>query len=234
MHSTELWVPTTLLVGWIYTLCWSASFYPQPLLNWQRKSTRGLAIDYLTINVLGFVCYLISTSALFFSALIRHQYTERHAAFSKPTVRSNDIAFAAHAVIMSTLTYTQFWPRIWGFRVYSCGHVKLLVTLVKYMPQVWVNYKRQSTDGWSIEQILLDFSGGVLSIVQLLIDASFQPDWSGVTGNPVKLGLGNITIFFDLIFITQHYLLYRHTGQGKVDESIGGTEQPLLANGPRP
>lgn len=98
------------------------------------------------------------------------------------------------------------------------------------MPQVWVNYKRQSTDGWSIEQILLDFSGGVLSIVQLLIDASFQPDWSGVTGNPVKLGLGNITIFFDLIFITQHYLLYRHTGQGKVDESIGGTEQPLLAN----
>ena len=60
---------------------------------------------------------MISTSALFFSPLIRHQYTERHTASSKPTVRFNDIAFAVHAVVMSTLTYTQFWPRIWGFRV---------------------------------------------------------------------------------------------------------------------
>ncbi len=98
------------------------------------------------------------------------------------------------------------------------------------MPQVWINYKRQSTDGWSIEQILLDMSGGILSIVQLFIDASFQPDWSGVTGNPVKLGLGNISIFFDLIFITQHYLLYRHPEEGKAAEAVGGgEEEPLLA-----
>ena len=60
---------------------------------------------------------MISTCALFFSPLIRQQYAERHAASSKPTVRFNDIAFAVHAVIMSTLTYTQLWPRIWGFQV---------------------------------------------------------------------------------------------------------------------
>jgi cystinosin len=93
-----------------------------------------------------------------------------------------------------------------------------------------MNYQRQSTDGWSIGQILLDFSGGVLSLVQLLIDASFQPNWSGVVGNPVKLGLGNISIFFDLIFITQHYILYRHAEQGKGDETIEDIEEPLLAN----
>ncbi len=98
------------------------------------------------------------------------------------------------------------------------------------MPQVWMNYKRQSTDGWSIGQILLDFSGGVLSLLQLLIDASFQPDWSGIVGNPVKLGLGNVSIFFDLIFIMQHYFLYRHAEQRKVDEAAEGLQEPLLAN----
>lgn len=94
-----------------------------------------------------------------------------------------------------------------------------------------MNYQRQSTDGWSIGQILLDFAGGVLSVLQLLIDASLQNDWSGVIGNPVKLGLGNVSVFFDLIFITQHYILYSHTEQAsKVDKAIEGDEEPLLAN----
>jgi cystinosin len=116
------------------------------------------------------------------------------------------------------------------FQVYAFGYVKLFVTLVKYMPQVWMNYQRQSTDGWSIGQILLDFSGGVLSLLQLLIDASLQLDWSGVTGNPVKLGLGNISILFDLIFIIQHYVLYAGRSDSKVDEAGEGAEEALLAN----
>lgn len=32
-------------------------------------------------------------------------------------MRFNDFAFALHAVILSTLVYTQFWPKIWGFKV---------------------------------------------------------------------------------------------------------------------
>ena len=276
-------------------LCWSASFYPQPVLNWQRKSTHGLSMDYPTINVLGFVCYAASTSALLYSPLIRQQYTERHKASSEPTVRVNDLAFALHAIIMSTLIYSQFWSSIWGFsvsrlqrlsgpvagvfwgsissvllivllvlakgkergtdargwawidvvrfegggcsplwpadyfQVYTFGHVKLLVTFIKYMPQAWVNYKRKSTDGWSIAQILLDLSGGVLSLLQLLIDASLQSDWSGLTGNPAKLGLANVSIFFDLIFITQHYVLYRPMKQDKACEAVERSDEPLLA-----
>lgn len=33
-----------------------------------------------------------------------------------PTVAPADLAFAVHAVILSALTYTQFWPRLWGFK----------------------------------------------------------------------------------------------------------------------
>jgi cystinosin len=73
-----------------------------------------------------------------------------------------------------------------------------------------VNYKRKSTVGWSIYPILLDFSGGWLSLAQLIIDSAMQNDWTGITGNPVKFGLGNITIVFDIIFFLQHYVLYRN------------------------
>ena len=105
-------------------------------------------------------------------------------------------------------------------QVYALGYAKLVITVVKYVPQAWANYKRKSTEGWSILQILLDITGGVLSITQLLIDSSLQGDWSGITGNPVKLGLGNVSICFDILFITQHYWLYRgsHGGKGKEDD----------------
>ena len=77
--------------------------------------------------------------------------------------------------------------------------MKLVITLVKYMPQVIANYKRQSTVGWSSGQVVFDFIGGILSITQLVVDSSLQNDWSGLINNPTKLGLGMITILFDLV-----------------------------------
>lgn len=93
--------------------------------------------------------------------------------------------------------------------VYAVGYVKLIVTLIKYTPQIVANYKNQSTEGWSIFQILLDLTGGVLSVSQQAIDSYQQRDWSGITGNPVKFALGNISMIYDSVFIVQHYVLYR-------------------------
>ena len=39
--------------GWIYTACWSLSFYPQPILNIRRKTTGGSVVDFPFINTLG-------------------------------------------------------------------------------------------------------------------------------------------------------------------------------------
>ncbi|KAJ5143580.1 uncharacterized protein N7515_002367 [Penicillium bovifimosum] len=256
-------------------ICWSGSFYPQPITNWKRKSTVGLSIDLSTINPLGFVCYTIYTSAFLFSPVIRSQYAARYPASPEPTVRFNDLAFAAHAALLSTMMYTQFWPFIWGLHVsrvqrvswtmaglfwgsilfplvvmaivlvrspdggydpsswawidviYSFSYIKLLITVVKYMPQVALNYKRQSTVGWHIGTILLDLAGGALSMLQLVLDSSLQSDWSGITGNPVKLLLGNITIFFDAIFCIQHYVLYRDPPDLKGTHGAG-EQTPLL------
>ena len=65
--------------------------------------------------------------------------------------------------------------------------IKLAVTAVKYAPQVYLNHKRKSTEGWSIYNIVLDFTGGWLSTLQLVLDSMDQHDWSGITGDPVTV-----------------------------------------------
>ncbi|TVY55102.1 Cystinosin [Lachnellula suecica] len=262
--------------GWIYVLCWSLSFYPQPFLNYTRRSTTGTTVDFPAINIFGFLGYFISCTAFLYSPQIRSDYAARHHGLT-PTVQLNDLVFAAHAVVLCMVCVSQFIPGVWGFdkkgrtglgarvsstimgiiigsflgvgivslivavrhdpdpasgwawidTIYAISYVKIVVTLVKYMPQVLTNYRNKSTHGWSIAQILLDFVGGVLSILQLGIDSYLQRDWSGITGNPVKLALGNISIFFDLIFMIQHYCLYR----GKRGTSFSEGEEDSLLNG---
>lgn len=94
--------------------------------------------------------------------------------------------------------------------------------MIKYCPQAYINYKRKATTGFSMFAVLLDTAGGVASLLQLLVDGAYDADWSSVTGNPGKFFLGNITLFFDAVFILQHYVLY---GTEK-------TQSPLLSEEP--
>lgn len=101
------------LFGWVYTILWSLSFYPQPILNYRRRSTAGTTIDFPAINILGFLAYFISNTAFLFSPRIRAEYAARNHGLT-PTVQYNDLAFAAHAVVMATITVSQFIPALWG------------------------------------------------------------------------------------------------------------------------
>lgn len=93
---------------------------------------------------------------------------------------------------------------------YTLGYIKLLITILKYIPQAHLNYQRESTVGWSIHNILLDTTGGTLSLAQLFLDSALAGDlWGGTFGNPLKLGLGVVTLLFDGIFLCQHYVWYR-------------------------
>jgi len=90
----------------------------------------------------------------------------------------------------------------------TLSQVKVAISVCKYTPQVWLNYKRQSTEGWNIVNVLLDFTGGLLSDAQLIFDAASANDWSAVVGNPGKLALGLLSMLFDVVFMVQHYCLY--------------------------
>jgi len=94
--------------------------------------------------------------------------------------------------------------------LYFCSYVKLFITLIKYVPQAYLNFRRKSTLGWSIGNILLDFTGGFLSIIQMFIIAYNENDWSSIFGDPTKFGLGLFSVLFDIVFILQHYVFYRN------------------------
>lgn len=140
-------------------------------------------------------------------------------------------AVAVISVLVGTTTTTTTTTTAWAWLdvVYTISYVKLLVTLIKYAPQLLANYRNQSTRGWSIWQILLDVCGGLLSIAQQSIDSYLQRDWSGITGNPVKFALGNVSLLYDAAFIAQHFFLYARDRRGRGKN--GGERDALLEGG---
>ena len=103
--------------------------------------------------------------------------------------------------------------------------IKLLITFTKYIPQAHLNYTRKSTEGWSIINIYLDLTGGLLSLIQLFLDAWLEGDLKGGTiGNPSKLGMALFSAGFDLLFMVQHYVLYPHP-----EEGVAGDEEDEAA-----
>lgn len=102
----------------------------------------------------------------------------------------------------------------WLLYLTMFSYVKLAVTLIKYCPQVYLNFRRKSTVGWSIGNVLLDFTGGSFSILQMFLLSYNYDDWKSIFGDPTKFGLGVFSIFFDVIFMFQHYVLYRNRKDG--------------------
>jgi cystinosin len=95
------------------------------------------------------------------------------------------------------------------------GWCKIVISLIKYIPQVYLNYKRKSTKGWNIFNILMDFTGGVFSFLQNIIDYernefSIEKKGQNNTLNIAKFAISFIAIFFDVIFMLQHYVFYKN------------------------
>lgn len=72
-------------------------------------------------------------------------------------------------IVTVTLSAVDVWH--WLDFLNACSYIKLAITLIKYVPQAVMNYRRKSTVGWSIGNILLDFTGGTLSMLQMLLNA---------------------------------------------------------------
>ena len=104
------------------------------------------------------------------------------------------------------------------------GFVKVFISIIKYTPQAYLNYRRQSTVGWSITNILLDFTGGSLSFAQQCVESINAGNTTPLFGNIPKLLLALESVAFDVVFMAQHYCLYRGKG---VKQGEGG-EEPLV------
>ncbi|XP_026827830.1 cystinosin homolog isoform X4 [Ooceraea biroi] len=242
IEKSDILYHASAVVGWIYFLAWSISFYPQIYVNYKRKSVVGLNFDYLSLNLVGFLMYALFNCGLYWIPEIQNQYFDRYPKGLIP-VQVNDIFFSLHAVLATIVTIGQCFiyeignqrvsttARIihgvfatfilvslilacvhtikWLDFLYYCSYVKLSITLIKYVPQAFYNYRRKSTVGWSIGNIFLDFTGGILSMLQMILNAYNYDDWESIFGDPTKFGLGFFSVAFDIFFIIQHYVLYR-------------------------
>ncbi|XP_041474918.1 cystinosin-like isoform X2 [Lytechinus variegatus] len=264
VHSSALSI-IIIVVGWIYFVAWSVSFYPQVFLNIKRRSVIGLNFDFLAYNLTGFVAYGVFNVGMYWIQPIKDAYKAKHMYGVNP-VLLNDVIFTLHAVFITSVTIFQcliyergnqkvsLISRIilagsWLFAlitliitaasggsvitwlefIYYFSYIKLGVTLIKYIPQAYMNYTRQSTEGWSIGNILLDFTGGSFSLLQMFLVSYNNDDWASIFGDPTKFGLGFFSIAFDILFIIQHYILYR--GKKPVDKMGSSDEhKPLMSS----
>ncbi|XP_058813123.1 cystinosin homolog isoform X2 [Topomyia yanbarensis] len=244
-------VYVAIVIGWIYFVAWTISFWPQMIINFRRKSVVGLSFDFLAMNLLGHTLYAIFNCSLYWNDHVEQEYFDRNPRGLNPVI-ANDVAFSIHASFATFLTALQcfFYERgeqrvsyiaqgilsifaiviiisgilvgtghwHWLDFLYCLSYIKLSITLIKYVPQAVLNFRRKSTVGWSIENILLDFTGGMLSMLQMILNAYNYDDWASIFGDRTKFGLGLFSVLFDILFIIQHYVLYRNRTELKTLE----------------
>ncbi|OQR94907.1 Lysosomal Cystine Transporter (LCT) Family [Thraustotheca clavata] len=183
-----------------------AFFWSEQVQEEYKKFHHGLP-NAVQVNDVFFALHAVSVSILTFYQTTIYRRAEGQK-ISPTCYWSVCIGIGASAVFLALtiLTDNEYFT-VLNF-LYLLSYIKLFVSLVKYIPQVYLNYTRKLTIGWTIWNVLLDFSGGWLSMGQIIMTSYVTNDWSAITGDVVKFGLGFTSVFFDIIFIVQHYILY--------------------------
>ncbi|XP_041998439.1 cystinosin homolog isoform X3 [Salvia splendens] len=134
---------------------------------------------------------------------------------------------AAVCVFVSIPRHSWFW-------LVSCFNtIQVVMTVIKYIPQVYLNYRRKSTIGFSIGNILLDFFGGITNYFQMVVQSIDQNSWINFYGNIGKTMISLVSILFDILFMVQHYILYPASKRTS-DNPISVSNEPLLGTSDDP
>ncbi|PON44053.1 Lysosomal cystine transporter [Parasponia andersonii] len=148
-----------------------------------------------------------STHAVILTAITLLQiaiYERGGQTVSKISLGTVSVVWLAAGVCFFIALPNHSW--LWLIGVFNS--IQVFMTLIKYIPQAFMNFNRKSTDGFSIGNILLDFLGGIANYAQMTVQSIDQNSWVNFYGNIGKTLLSLISIFFDLLFMVQHYLLY--------------------------
>ncbi|XP_060187397.1 cystinosin homolog isoform X2 [Lycium barbarum] len=109
---------------------------------------------------------------------------------------------------VAVCVFIAFPSHSWLWLISCFNTLQVVMTVIKYIPQAIMNFQRKSTIGFSIGNILLDLLGGVTNYGQMVVQSIDQNSWVNFYGNIGKTLLSLVSIFFDVLFILQHYLLY--------------------------
>merc|ERR1711971_727736 len=125
MKSETIELVSTI-IGWIYFVAWSVSFWPQIVENFRRKSVIGLNFDFLSLNLIGFTLYGCFNVALFWVGSIQEEYYTKHPRGVLP-VTPPDVFFPIHAVFATSITIFQCFIFERGNQKVSKGCLAILL-----------------------------------------------------------------------------------------------------------
>ena len=202
-----------LLFNAVGFLCYSVFnvsmyFIPEFRIGYEQRH-HGNVIQ-ISLNDVCFSLHALVLTLITWAQVIHY---DGHLQIPSPTAFLSGFLFFVLCAVYILFITQQFHsnrdPWNWFYFIYFVALSKLVVTFIKYPPQILTNYRLKSTVGFNITQILLDLLGSVLSLLQLLLDCYFsEGNFKNILGNPVKLFLSFIVMFYDAILIYQHYGAY--------------------------
>ncbi|KAI3713259.1 hypothetical protein L1987_71833 [Smallanthus sonchifolius] len=116
----------------------------------------------------------------------------------------------------------------WLWLVSCFNMLQVSMTVIKYIPQAIMNSKWKSTIGFRMDNILLDLLGGLTNYGQMAVQSIDQHSWVNFYGNIGKTLLSLVSIFFDFLFIVQHFLLYPVKKTEKSPSPDPGNHESLI------
>ncbi|KAI3931422.1 hypothetical protein MKX01_040339 [Papaver californicum] len=189
-------------------LIYNASLYFSPVVQRQYREKYGLGeMIPVAANDVAF-----STHAVILTAFTLYQVY----IYDRGTQKISRTCLAISSVVWVSAAGCVFmaWPsQSWLWLITVFNSIQVFMTVIKYIPQAILNFTRKSTVGWSIGNILLDLLGGVTNYAQMATQSIDQGSWVNFYGNIGKTLLSLVSIFFDLLFMVQHYLLYPHKNE---------------------
>ncbi|KAL4589981.1 hypothetical protein LXL04_002897 [Taraxacum kok-saghyz] len=218
---------------------WFPTFYPAMLI--ETCSVIGLNFDFVVLNLTKHSSYLIYNASVFFSSAVQRQYHQKYGFNEMIPVAANNVAFSIHAVVLTAFTLFQIaiYDYIAGChdsdQVHTPSKLKFSEefkrwTKFEILSKAVMNFKRKSTVGFSIGNILLDLLGGLANYGQMVVQSIDQHSLVNFYGNIGKTLLSLVSIFFDILFILQHYVVYPAHKSVKPQSSDLVSQEPLVTS----
>ncbi|KAL0450741.1 UNVERIFIED_CONTAM: Cystinosin [Sesamum latifolium] len=200
-------------------LIYNASLFFSSTVQRQYRQKYGFnQMIPVAVNDVAFSVHAVLMTALtLFQIAI---YDRGNQKFSKIAITIVSVAWlsAGACVFVALPTHSWYW-------LVSCFNtLQIVMTTIKYMPQAVFNFQRKSTSGFSMGYVSFDFLGSATSFCQMMVQSIDQRSWVNFYGNIGKTLLSLVSIFFDILFMVQHFVLYpskKKTDVSPSDDACG-------------
>lgn len=206
-------------------LIYNASLYFSPNVRFQYHQKYGFdQMIPVAANDVAFSTHaVLLTLVLLFQVAI---YERGNQSISKITMGIITVVW----ITVGVCFFIAFPSKSWLWLISIFNTMQVVLATIKYIPQAFMNFMIKSTDGFSIGNVFLDFCGGTANYAQMVIQSIDQNSWVNFSGNLGKVLLSLVCMFFDLLFMCQHYVLYpskktSSISPSKLDDNI---KEPLI------